>query len=207
MGVNTGLLIWTVAAAFGVAAIVRESALAFTAVKLIGALYLIWLGLQALRSAARHSAHELRDEADLLHGPDEPSLLGARPAATRAGSRADTNCGSKAVKNAPILGLARSLNRPCRNPSRAPPRVLAPTSSSPPSPARPTSRPRPRPRPRRRRASPRTADTGPLHDYEYDATWLAAPRTSLSAERSAAAGSGAGSQWSPQQPDQAFDNE
>jgi len=65
MGVNTGLLIWTVAAAFGVAAIVRESALAFTAVKLIGALYLIWLGLQALRAAARHSAHELHDEADL----------------------------------------------------------------------------------------------------------------------------------------------
>jgi RhtB (resistance to homoserine/threonine) family protein len=51
LGVNTGLLIWTVAAALGAAAILRESSIAFTALKAFGALYLIWLGLQALRSA------------------------------------------------------------------------------------------------------------------------------------------------------------
>ena len=51
LGVNTGLLIWTVAAALGVAAIVRESAVAFTVLKLLGAAYLIWLGVGALRSA------------------------------------------------------------------------------------------------------------------------------------------------------------
>jgi threonine/homoserine/homoserine lactone efflux protein len=65
LGVNTGLLIWTVAAAFGLAAIVRESALASTVLKLIGALYLIWLGLQALRAAARQSADEPRNAVDL----------------------------------------------------------------------------------------------------------------------------------------------
>jgi threonine/homoserine/homoserine lactone efflux protein len=57
LGVNAGLLIWTVAAALGVAAVVRESAVAFTALKLVGAIYLIWLGLQALLAARRRSAH------------------------------------------------------------------------------------------------------------------------------------------------------
>ena len=48
-GVNSGLLIWTLASALGVAAVVHASATAFTAMKLIGAGYLIWLGLRALR--------------------------------------------------------------------------------------------------------------------------------------------------------------
>ena len=55
LGVNLGLVLWTLAAALGLAAVVRASAVAFTALKLIGAVYLIWLGVQALR-AARHQA-------------------------------------------------------------------------------------------------------------------------------------------------------
>jgi threonine/homoserine/homoserine lactone efflux protein len=57
-GVNTGLVIWTVTAALGVAAVVRESAVAFSVLKLIGAAYLVWLGVQALRAARLRSAHE-----------------------------------------------------------------------------------------------------------------------------------------------------
>ena len=57
LGVNAGLLIWSLAAAFGVAALVRASAFAFTALKLVGACYLAWLGLQALRAAWRREAH------------------------------------------------------------------------------------------------------------------------------------------------------
>ena len=53
LGVSAGLSVWTLAAAVGVASLLRASALAFTVLKLIGALYLVWLGLQALR-AARH---------------------------------------------------------------------------------------------------------------------------------------------------------
>jgi RhtB (resistance to homoserine/threonine) family protein len=53
LGVSAGLLVWTLAAAVGVASLVRASAVAFTVLKLIGALYLIWLGLQALRAAGR----------------------------------------------------------------------------------------------------------------------------------------------------------
>ena len=58
LGVNTGLLIWTVAAALGIAAVVRESAVAFTVLKLVGAAYLVWLGFGALRAARRHAAPE-----------------------------------------------------------------------------------------------------------------------------------------------------
>ena len=53
LGVSAGLSVWTLAAAVGVASVVRASALAFTVLKLIGALYLIWLGFQALRAAGR----------------------------------------------------------------------------------------------------------------------------------------------------------
>lgn len=52
LGVSAGLLVWTIAAAVGVASLVRASEVAFTALKLIGALYLVWLGVQAWRAAA-----------------------------------------------------------------------------------------------------------------------------------------------------------
>jgi RhtB (resistance to homoserine/threonine) family protein len=50
LGVSIGLTIWTVAAAFGIAALLRASAIGFLALKLAGALYLIWIGLQMLRA-------------------------------------------------------------------------------------------------------------------------------------------------------------
>jgi RhtB (resistance to homoserine/threonine) family protein len=63
LGVSAGLSVWTVAAAVGVASVVRASAVAFTVLKVVGALYLIWLGLQALRAAGPAAAgeQELRD--------------------------------------------------------------------------------------------------------------------------------------------------
>jgi RhtB (resistance to homoserine/threonine) family protein len=62
LGVSTGVAIWTIAAAVGLASLVRASEVAFTALKLAGALYLVWLGIQALRAAgdgatAQHTAH------------------------------------------------------------------------------------------------------------------------------------------------------
>jgi RhtB (resistance to homoserine/threonine) family protein len=56
LGVNVGLLIWTAGAALGVAAVIRESAIAFNMLRLVGAAYLIWLGVQALRAGRRHSS-------------------------------------------------------------------------------------------------------------------------------------------------------
>jgi RhtB (resistance to homoserine/threonine) family protein len=57
LGVVTGLWVWTVASALGVASLVRASQTAFTTLKLIGAAYLIWLGVQAIRTARHGSAH------------------------------------------------------------------------------------------------------------------------------------------------------
>jgi threonine/homoserine/homoserine lactone efflux protein len=53
LGVVTGTVGWTLAAALGVAAVVQASAAAFTVLKLAGAAYLLWLGLQALRRRER----------------------------------------------------------------------------------------------------------------------------------------------------------
>jgi RhtB (resistance to homoserine/threonine) family protein len=58
-GVSTGLLVWTIAAAVGVASVVRASEVAFTVLKVIGAVYLVWLGIQALRAAGHESAASL----------------------------------------------------------------------------------------------------------------------------------------------------
>jgi RhtB (resistance to homoserine/threonine) family protein len=60
LGVSAGLSVWTLAAAIGVASLVRASAVAFTVLKLIGALYLVWLGLQALRAAGQTDPGALR---------------------------------------------------------------------------------------------------------------------------------------------------
>jgi RhtB (resistance to homoserine/threonine) family protein len=58
LGVSAGLAIWTVAAAVGVASLVRASEVAFTVLKLVGAAYLVWLGVQALRAAGRAGGQE-----------------------------------------------------------------------------------------------------------------------------------------------------
>jgi threonine/homoserine/homoserine lactone efflux protein len=50
LGVSLGLTIWTVAAALGLAALLKASAVAFLVLKLVGAVYLIWIGIQLLRS-------------------------------------------------------------------------------------------------------------------------------------------------------------
>ncbi len=51
LGINAGILFWVMAAALGLAAVVSTSATAFAAIKLAGAAYLVYLGIQALRSA------------------------------------------------------------------------------------------------------------------------------------------------------------
>lgn len=53
LGIGTGCLVWGMAAAVGVSALVTASALAFRVVKLAGAVYLLWMGVQMLRAAVR----------------------------------------------------------------------------------------------------------------------------------------------------------
>lgn len=56
LGNISGLLILALLSALGVNAVLQASALAFTAVKVTGALYLIWLGVQQWRRAGRAQA-------------------------------------------------------------------------------------------------------------------------------------------------------
>jgi threonine/homoserine/homoserine lactone efflux protein len=51
LGVSTGQLIWAVATSVGLVAVLLASEPVFRAVRLAGAAYLIWLGLQSLRVA------------------------------------------------------------------------------------------------------------------------------------------------------------
>jgi threonine/homoserine/homoserine lactone efflux protein len=50
VGVAVGLTIWTTATALGIAAILRASAVAFFILKIAGAVYLAWIGIQMLRA-------------------------------------------------------------------------------------------------------------------------------------------------------------
>ncbi len=51
LGINAGLVLWALAAALGIAALVHASSTAFTILRLVGAAYLVWLGIGALRDA------------------------------------------------------------------------------------------------------------------------------------------------------------
>lgn len=48
LGAGTGILLHSVAAAYGLALIIQTSAIAFLVIKLVGTGYLIWLGIRAL---------------------------------------------------------------------------------------------------------------------------------------------------------------
>lgn len=75
LGVACGIAVWTVAAAVGVASLLRASEVAFTALKVVGALYLAWLGLQALR-ASRHVSELPGDRSGSVAGRHELTLRG-----------------------------------------------------------------------------------------------------------------------------------
>ncbi|MCP2031068.1 threonine/homoserine/homoserine lactone efflux protein [Okibacterium sp. HSC-33S16] len=54
VGNALGTIPAVVAVAFGVGALVASSVLAFTALKIVGGLYLVWLGVQAIRHRSAH---------------------------------------------------------------------------------------------------------------------------------------------------------
>jgi RhtB (resistance to homoserine/threonine) family protein len=74
LGINAGLLVWAVAATLGIAALLHASAPAFTALKLAGAAYLVWLGARALRDAWR-GAGEAAAYAPRKSSPFRQGLL------------------------------------------------------------------------------------------------------------------------------------
>ena len=58
LGVHTASIVHVLAAVAGLSAVVVASSIAFTAVKLVGGLYLIVLGVKSLRSARRSAYAE-----------------------------------------------------------------------------------------------------------------------------------------------------
>ena len=58
LGFAAGITFHTTLAAIGVAAVLRSSPVAFEAIKLAGAAYLIWIGIKALRTKGLATAHE-----------------------------------------------------------------------------------------------------------------------------------------------------
>ena len=66
LGIGAGCCVHTVAAAAGVSAVLMASATAFTVVKLVGAAYLVYIGVAMLRSGAAAEVPGLPRRADPL---------------------------------------------------------------------------------------------------------------------------------------------
>jgi RhtB (resistance to homoserine/threonine) family protein len=56
LGVNAGVAMWALATAIGLAAVVRSSHALFTVIKVLGAAYLVYLGVHALMASRRAGA-------------------------------------------------------------------------------------------------------------------------------------------------------
>jgi len=79
LGVNVGLAVWTVATALGVAALLRSSSTVYGWLKLVGALYLIFIGAKTL--------WESRAKRDQLAGPPVSNGTGRRTGSFLGGLR------------------------------------------------------------------------------------------------------------------------
>lgn len=69
LGINTGSLVWGAAAGVGAAALISASEVAFTALKLAGAVYLAYLGIRMIVASFRRSES----------APDVPTALAPEP--------------------------------------------------------------------------------------------------------------------------------
>ncbi len=72
VGINVGCLVWAVASAVGVTALVTTSRLAFEVLRIAGVAYLCWLGVRALWSARRRRPAARLAGADRTGGMAEP---------------------------------------------------------------------------------------------------------------------------------------
>lgn len=73
LGTSAGCLVHTLLAAFGLSALIAASAAAFAALKIVGAAYLLWLAVDAIRNG---SALNVRTEAPVRASPRRTFLVG-----------------------------------------------------------------------------------------------------------------------------------
>jgi LysE type translocator len=83
-GSASGLLIWGSAAAVGLAAVLRASAMVFDVLRVVGAVYLAFLGLRAVTMSVTSS-----EQLSIFRQPLGSSEGGIAPSAIGCGSRAD----------------------------------------------------------------------------------------------------------------------
>jgi threonine/homoserine/homoserine lactone efflux protein len=72
-GVLTGLTAWVCAASLGLSAVLRASHAGYTALRIVGAAYLVWIGVQSLRSRGMVSEEAVAVDG----GPTRGGLLGS----------------------------------------------------------------------------------------------------------------------------------
>jgi threonine/homoserine/homoserine lactone efflux protein len=77
LGIVSAILVHTTAAAFGLAVLLRTEASVFTAIKLCGAAYLLYLGVQALWSSVRSGEQEMETSRETEGAPRARSGLAA----------------------------------------------------------------------------------------------------------------------------------
>jgi threonine/homoserine/homoserine lactone efflux protein len=75
-GVGLGLATWTIAASLGIAALIQASEPAFLILKLVGAVYLAYLGVQAIRAAFRRADRHASRDLVPRSGVRPPTALG-----------------------------------------------------------------------------------------------------------------------------------
>jgi threonine/homoserine/homoserine lactone efflux protein len=74
LGIAAGCFVWGLAGAVGLTAMLSASQLAYDALRIAGALYLMWLGVQALRAARRRGADSASAVAESAAESGAPPL-------------------------------------------------------------------------------------------------------------------------------------
>ena len=76
LGIAAGCMVWALASAAGLAAVLAASEVAYDALRLVGAGYLVWLGVQSLIAAWRGYAGEAGLERASIGGRGSPFRQG-----------------------------------------------------------------------------------------------------------------------------------
>jgi threonine/homoserine/homoserine lactone efflux protein len=75
LGIAAGCLVWALASAAGVAAVLAASETAYDALRLVGAAYLVWLGVQSLLAARRGYGRDDQASVPAVRSPFRQGLL------------------------------------------------------------------------------------------------------------------------------------